>query len=771
MSAVNLAEAGRFLDFMAEGEPVTLQTFDDDAGRKAPGLARIRHGDLDQHAAELKSLNAQGAGVFWMVNAGNGKGRTNVCVSKIRALFLDLDGASLQPVLNAGVQPHAVIESSPGKWHVYWVVTGCQLGQFKAAQTALAAKFGGDPSVNDLPRVMRLPGFLHRKGEPFVTRIESLEPMQPYVFDDLVQRLGLDVIAAPAQAPTQPARPGPDAPKVQPGGRHAHLVRWAAQMNWRGMPAEAVRVAVQHENLRVCDPPKTAAEVDAVVSDVLKRYSGQHGRDSAADDFGQEHPLARFVDLGAEPMAPRWVIPGFIGQGLVIFAGAHGAGKTTALLPLSMVAAGLHGQGDPLAPRHWRHVVYVTEDTDQAQRILAGIVRFGGLGLNVDTVRERLHIVEARRLDPAYVVQVAPMYRAQFTRLVDGVEVLPLAVFDTKSAVFAQEEENSNTEASQIVALLKQDFADLPAWVVGHIAKASMSRADAAGLSLRGGGAFEADANQVLYLVKEGEARYLVRGKTRFEAEWPELQIRSATAATMALDEFGEMQAVTLRWGIAAPPEVSRKEAQEQAQEAQHKADAAALRDEVRDAIDVAWLTGFPLNRAGVRAKVKRRGEDVGACIENLLSERWLHEVAIPAKERTNPRRGAFLVTLTAEEHAAAVRGEGLPAAKLAVPESWRKPAAPIVPEPEQTGAEEPTTAEGSDPNSVRSRSVRSLRKKNTGTDGELGCSPVRPFIPQNPEQTGNDRERSGTIGNGRTLNATHPEMTMVDTHTHGNQI
>ena len=105
------------------------------------------------------------------------------------------------------------------------------------------------------------------------------------------------------------------------------------------------------------------------------------------------------------------------------------------------------------------------------------------------------------------------------------------------------------------------------------------------------------------------------------------------------------------------------------------------MRDEVRHIIEVAWRGGFPLNRAGVKAKVKRRCEDVLTCIENLLSERWLHEVAIPPKERTNPKRAAFLVNLTTEEHEAAIRGEGMPPAKLAVPESWRKPPAPSVPE------------------------------------------------------------------------------------------
>ena len=409
---------------------------------------------------------------------------------------------------------------------------------------------------------------------------------------------------------------------------------------------------------------------------------------AAATPAPPVHPLARYVDLNAEPMAPRVVVPGFIGCGLAIFAGAHGVGKTTALLPLAMVAAGLHRHGDPLAPKHWRHVVYIVEDTEQALRIVAGIVKFGKLGLAMATVRERLHIVEARRLEPAYVAAVASTYREQFSRTVEGVEVPPLVVMDTKSAVLEMEDENGNSEGSAIVAMLKQSFENLPVWLVGHVAKAAMSRGDIAGLSLRGGSAFEADANQVLYLVKEGEARYLARGKTRFEAEWPELLIESKTAETLAPDEFGELKPVTLRWGIASPPEQSRKEAQEQAQEAARKADAAALRDEVRAAVDLAWQGGFPLNRAGVKAMVRRRGVDVLTCIESLLAERWLHEVAIPTKERTNPRRAAFLVNLTTEEHEAAVRGEGMPLAKLVVPASWCRPAAPSVPDavPKETG-------------------------------------------------------------------------------------
>lgn len=42
---------------------------------------------------------------------------------------------------------------------------------FKPLQTKLAIRFAGNPKINDLPRLMRLPGFLHTKREPFMSRI------------------------------------------------------------------------------------------------------------------------------------------------------------------------------------------------------------------------------------------------------------------------------------------------------------------------------------------------------------------------------------------------------------------------------------------------------------------------------------------------------------------------------------------------------------------------------------------------------------------------
>lgn len=175
----NLPTAANFLDTLEPEGKFTFQTFDDDQSRNSKNLVRVLHGTLNKHATTLTTLNQKGAGVFVTVNKTNLMGRKGTDIVKVRAVFLDLDGSPLEPVLDHSLKPHIIVESSPSRWHVYWL---CELPceEFSAVQIGLAEKFNGDTSVNDLPRVMRLPGFYHLKCgvertlEPFQTRIKQI---------------------------------------------------------------------------------------------------------------------------------------------------------------------------------------------------------------------------------------------------------------------------------------------------------------------------------------------------------------------------------------------------------------------------------------------------------------------------------------------------------------------------------------------------------------------------------------------------------------------
>jgi P4 family phage/plasmid primase-like protien len=182
-----------------------FRTFDDvvqEGGtkRKDPTLTGTFKGsraDLRDGSAlwaNMTRLNKLGAGVFVTINRTDGKGIKAENVSDVTAIFGDTDGAPLEPMLE--LQPHICVQSSPGKYHPYWRVSHCPLEQFKPTQQALIWKFGTDAAVNDLPRVMRLPGFFHNKHGPVLVTLD-LEHMdqdrEPYSLEEIVSGLGLSV--------------------------------------------------------------------------------------------------------------------------------------------------------------------------------------------------------------------------------------------------------------------------------------------------------------------------------------------------------------------------------------------------------------------------------------------------------------------------------------------------------------------------------------------------------------------------------------------------
>src|SRR5439155_8033604 len=94
------AEAARLLDLLVDDDSViTFQTFPERAGRGA--TARIRHSTLAKQEQWLLAQNRAGSGVFFMVNRGDGHGRSAKNVVGVRTLFLDLDGAPLDGVSKA----------------------------------------------------------------------------------------------------------------------------------------------------------------------------------------------------------------------------------------------------------------------------------------------------------------------------------------------------------------------------------------------------------------------------------------------------------------------------------------------------------------------------------------------------------------------------------------------------------------------------------------------------------------------------------------------
>ena len=184
----DLEQTRRFIEALTGDAdyPVTFQTFDDKGRDKS--LARIIRGPLAEVGGQLARLNNAGAGVFVTINRTDGSGRrANNAIVGLRSLFIDCDNGWPSAALNP--PPSIVVRSANGP-HVYWLLdAGAPLDVFRDSQRGLAAHYGTDVSVNDLARVMRLPGFWHRKSDPELVTLETCAPDRRYGIGDVMPDL------------------------------------------------------------------------------------------------------------------------------------------------------------------------------------------------------------------------------------------------------------------------------------------------------------------------------------------------------------------------------------------------------------------------------------------------------------------------------------------------------------------------------------------------------------------------------------------------------
>ena len=173
----DLTETERHLNFIDPfALDFTFQTYDDNADRKDNRFSQIFHGSLDEHVDQLIQLNNQGAAISVVVNRTNLKGRSKKDIEEVRAFWIDDDNNSN---IALPIPPSFVIESSPNKFHKYFLVHGIKLEEFSPIQRRLITDYGSDPNAGDISRCLRLAGFAHQKvnskkgltGEPFLVRI------------------------------------------------------------------------------------------------------------------------------------------------------------------------------------------------------------------------------------------------------------------------------------------------------------------------------------------------------------------------------------------------------------------------------------------------------------------------------------------------------------------------------------------------------------------------------------------------------------------------
>lgn len=162
------------------GSPDTVVDFRCINDRDKATPAHNYRGTLAELWYTLCDYNNRQYGIFCNINCMDGVGRELANVAHIRAHVVDLDNvATARASYDRAIASHPVptfgVQTSPGKFHVYWIMEPYTGNEFYTIhQRKLRQVYDGDRSVIDPTRVLRVPGFYHLKGEAFMVNCWSI---------------------------------------------------------------------------------------------------------------------------------------------------------------------------------------------------------------------------------------------------------------------------------------------------------------------------------------------------------------------------------------------------------------------------------------------------------------------------------------------------------------------------------------------------------------------------------------------------------------------
>jgi hypothetical protein len=123
----------------------------------------------------IKMYQEQGYNAYVAMNGytPNVNHRREQDIQHIRTVYIEFDengdtglSAIAKDVGGVLPEPHFILESSPKKYYVIWLVSGFAIEQQKALNSALQKRYGSDPASVDAARVLRLPGTRNLKYTP-----------------------------------------------------------------------------------------------------------------------------------------------------------------------------------------------------------------------------------------------------------------------------------------------------------------------------------------------------------------------------------------------------------------------------------------------------------------------------------------------------------------------------------------------------------------------------------------------------------------------------
>lgn len=333
------------------------------------------------------------------------------------------------------------------------------------------------------------------------------------------------------------------------------------------------------------------------------------------DSDALSHPWSKRVNLEeAKVSAPEFIIDNVIASGTVAIAGTRGVGKTSCLIPLVLHATNLV-QNSELTATITRKVFYVTEDTEQAQQIIAGLLKTGDLACTRKQLSEMFHLIPATRISPNQVIEFAtelnaakyPNRRSDRTYY----EAPPVIVLDTVNATMSIENINDNAAVSAALATIQNGLRGFPVILVGHVPKHAKNKPWVG--SFLGAGSWENDVRQTLILDKEKDGkRYLTLDKIRFNPRVMQYELSPRRITLDTTNSLGQSEHITCTYSLPIP--VSEAEIKRRAKEAKIR------RNDALETSIVELIGERPgIGANDIKARIQGGAQPITYAIKSLL--------------------------------------------------------------------------------------------------------------------------------------------------------
>ena len=271
-----------------------------------------------------------------------------------RARLEQILGPATLVVRSGGLWTDPQTQAKHDKLHLHWRLAapavGNNLSVLTRARKLATALVGGDPSNVPIVHPIRWPGSWHRKGEPRLCKIESADPDR-----EIVLELALDALENAAVTTEQANGKGATSERsrieweeafrliLSGESYHPTLVPLAASFASWGAPA-AVTDNVLHSlltNSRPQDPERARrrdSELAKLPQTVASAYE-KFGRDGKSRQQAAPSAL-NAKELNQMTFDPiKYVVPGYIVEGLTLLAGKPKIGKSWLLLHAAIAVA------------------------------------------------------------------------------------------------------------------------------------------------------------------------------------------------------------------------------------------------------------------------------------------------------------------------------------------------------------------------------------------------------------------------------------------------